>query len=114
MSEFKKTNGMFDIALVKESMSMTSNALAEMSGKRHDHVLRDIETIFKNAKIKLKPTSWIDKKGEKRKQYILKPNEILLIASSFGHKKHWELIKELDQLNKELNRQIEWNNSPVR
>lgn len=80
----------------------TSRAVAEHFGKRHDHVLRDIERIRKELddpaadstapnlgaltefnRLNFEPVEYLDAKGETRPMYILTRDAFTLLAMGF-------------------------------
>lgn len=72
---------MTDLILYKETMS--SLEIAELTGKRHDAILRDIRNLLNqgvNAH-NFVEVEYTDKKGEKRPCYELTKKGCLILAS---------------------------------
>ena len=74
---------MTDLILYKETMS--SLEIAELTGKRHDAILRDIRNLLNqgvNAH-NFVEVEYTDKKGEKRPCYELTKKGCLILASGY-------------------------------
>lgn len=74
---------MNDITPSSTPMSMSSREIADLTEKRHDHVIRDIEKLLDETKIDRPKFGavYLDAKGERRKCYNLpKDLTITLIA----------------------------------
>lgn len=84
---------------------ISSRVLAQIIGKNHGHLMRDIRemepswTVFNRSKFGL--VDYIDAKGEVRPCYMLKPEEVLFIATKFDDASRAKLVlrwKELEEL----------------
>lgn len=84
---------------------ISSRVLAQIIGKNHGHLMRDIRemepswTVFNRSKFGL--VNYIDAKGEVRPCYMLKPEEVLFIATKFDDVSRAKLVlrwKELEEL----------------
>lgn len=84
---------------------ISSRVLAQIIGKNHYHLMRDIRdmepfwTALGQSKFGL--VDYIDKKGEARPCYMLKPEEVLFIATKFDDVSRAKLVlrwKELEEL----------------
>lgn len=84
---------------------ISSRVLAKIVGKNHGHLMRDIRemepswTVFNRSKFGL--VDYIDAKGEVRPCYMLKPEEVLFIATKFDDVSRARLVlrwKELEEL----------------
>lgn len=84
---------------------ISSRVLAQIIGKNHYHLMRDIRemepswTVFNRSKFGL--VDYIDEKGEVRPCYMLKPEEVLFIATKFDDASRAKLVlrwKELEEL----------------
>lgn len=89
----------------------TSLLVAEKFGKRHDHVLRDIETLIKGCPEEFNRPNfglvdYIDAKGEARKMYELTRDGFSLLVMGFTGKKamEWKLkyIAAFNRMEQEL------------
>lgn len=84
---------------------ISSRVLAQIVGKNHGHLMRDIRemepswTVFNRSKFGL--VDYIDEKGEARPCYMLKPEEVLFVATKFDDVSRAKLVlrwKELEEL----------------
>ena len=70
------------------SLKMTSREIAEITGKRHDNVMRDIRNMEpaweKVNALKFELVEYVDKKGEKRLEYQLDKREVLYVATKWN------------------------------
>lgn len=83
---------MTDLILYKETMS--SLEIAELTGKRHDAILRDIRNLLNqgvNAH-NFVEVEYTDKKGEKRPCYELTKKGCLILASGYDAKLREKII----------------------
>ena len=91
--------------LVNNNGKMTSLVIAELTGKNHSHLLRDIrkmeETWIKLDQSKFGLVSYIDKKGEARAMYELSKTETLYIATKFNDEARAKLILRWEALEVE-------------
>lgn len=97
-------NGLFDNRWSVNQL-ISSRVLAQIIGKNHGHLMRDIRemepswTVFNRSKFGL--VDYIDEKGEARPCYLLKPEEVLFIATKFDDVSRAKLVlrwKELEEL----------------
>lgn len=97
-------NGLFDNRWSVNQL-ISSRVLAQIIGKNHGHLMRDIRemepswTVFNRSKFGL--VDYIDAKGEVRPCYMLKPEEVLFIATKFDDASRAKLVlrwKELEEL----------------
>lgn len=88
---------------MKETMS--SLQIAELTGKSHAHVMRDIRNMEpaweKINQSKFGLVEYIDAKGEKRPCYELTKVECLYIATKYNDEARAKLILRWEQLEKE-------------
>lgn len=85
------------LALISEERTMDSREIAEVTRKRHDHVIRDIEAMLekingpksgavnesKSGPVKFE-ASYTDGKGEARKCYKLPYRETMILVSGYS------------------------------
>ena len=97
-------NGLFDNRWSVNQL-ISSRVLAQIIGKNHRHLLgyiREMEPVwvaFNQPKFGL--VNYTDAKGEKRPCYMLKPEEVLFIATKFDDVSRAKLVlrwKELEEL----------------
>lgn len=89
--------------------TMTSMQIAEVTGKEHKNVLRDIRNM-ENAWIKISGrkfelTEYNDAQGKKRPMYALTKSETLYIATKFNDEARAKLVLRWEELEK-ANRNI--------
>ena len=67
-------------------MTMTSLEIAEITGKQHQHILRDIDELLKQGvdASNFGPTSYTDKSNRKQRCYQLTYKGVLLLASEYN------------------------------
>lgn len=67
------------------SLTMSSREIAGLTGKRHDHVIRDIEKMLNDVKIDHPKFGavYLDAKGEERKCYSLPKNLTLNLITGY-------------------------------
>ncbi|MCG0997017.1 Rha family transcriptional regulator [Acetobacter persici] len=78
---------MADLASITETntLTMSSREIAKLTGKRHDHVIRDIEKMLDDVKIDRPKFGgvYLDAKGEERKCYNLPKNLTLNLIAGY-------------------------------
>lgn len=89
--------------LIPNLKGMTSLEIAEVTGKRHDAILRDIRNLLKqgvNAH-NFAAVEYTDKKGEKRPLFNLTPKGCLILASGYDAVLRERIINRLEYLENE-------------
>lgn len=87
--------------LVKmEKETITSVEVAELTGKRHSDVMRDIRVILEQGvdECKFALVNYVDKKGEKRPMYNINKKGALLLASGYNAKLREKIIDRWAEL----------------
>jgi len=89
----------------RQNERMGSREIAEMTGKSHAHLLRDIRKM-EESWIKINQTNfvlvdYIDGKGEKRPEYLLTKKESLYIATKVNDVARVKLINRWEQLEEQ-------------
>ena len=87
-----------DLTQVKDGM--TSQEIAEITGKRHDSILRDIRNLLSqgvNAH-NFVEVEYLDKKGETRPSFNLTPKGVLILASGYNALLREKIINRLEEL----------------
>lgn len=88
---------------------MTSLQIAEVTGKRHDVILRDIRNILsKGANAhNFVEVEYSDKKGEKRPMFNLTPKGCLILASGYNVVLREKIVDKLEEYQQaEKNTQV--------
>lgn len=90
-------------------LRMSSREIAELTGKQHKNVLRDIrnmESAWEKVNgLKFELVEYLDEKGEKRPEYQLNKDETLYVATKYNDETRAKLImrwKQLEVENMEL------------
>lgn len=90
------------MSILLNERKMTSLEIAEKTGKKHHHLLRDIkkmEISWHNInQTKFGLVEYTDKKGEQRPMYELNMFECLYIATKFNDEARAKLVKEWAEL----------------
>lgn len=81
---------------------MDSREIAKLTGKRHDNVMRDIESQLVELECDLLKFEgvYVGGNGEKRKCYILPKRECLILASGYNVKLRAAIIDRWAELEK--------------
>jgi phage regulator Rha-like protein len=85
--------------------SLTSLRIAELTGKKHSHIMRDIRKIFESLgnESKFGLVEYKDEKGENRPMYLLDESESLTLASGYNVVMRKSIIDSwLEMKNQEL------------
>jgi len=94
---------------VNNQITMTSREFAEKSGKKHDNVLKDIKkagTALDNASITnhvfFNAVGYVDLKGEKRPEYLMTKQGVLLMAAMYDIAVNAKLILYIATLEQKV------------
>jgi len=92
------------ITSMKYTVAMTTNEIAEQTGKRHDNVLRDtrkmlVELYGLDALLKFEAT-YDTSDGRVLDCYALPKNEVLILVSGYSIPLRAKIIRRLDELEK--------------
>jgi len=87
-----------EIMKVDNNIKITSNMIAELTGKRHDHVMRDIEIIIENIGIEeitpdLGASTYKDKANRVKPNYVLSKDGLMLVITKYSDTHRMKLIK---------------------
>ena len=83
---------------------MSSREVAELTGKRHDHVLRDIRTMIDRLSTTpdlgwhCETDSYVDAKGEAREMYLMDKDTTLTLISGYDAVLRFRIIKRWQEL----------------
>lgn len=86
---------------------MTSLEIAEITGKQHAHVMRDIRKLLEQgvSQSKIGLAKYTDKQGKPREMYSLTPKGCLILASGYDALLRECIINRLEQLEKSMTMQ---------
>ncbi len=91
--------------IIQNKQRMTSLEIAEITGKQHKNVMRDIRNMEpaweKVNGLKFELVDYRDSKGELRPCYMLTKIECLYIATKFNDEARARLVIRWEQLEKE-------------
>ena len=89
---------------VTSEIGLTTVEIAELTGKRHDNVLRDTETMLTELYGKagvLRFEATYETKGREHKCYKLPKNEVLILVSGYSIPLRAAIVRRLDELEKQ-------------
>lgn len=88
------------------SLKMTSREIAEITGKLHKNVMRDIRNMEpaweKVNGLKFELVEYTDEKGEKRPEYQLDKREVLYVATKWNDEIRARIILRWEELENNL------------
>lgn len=86
------------------SPKMSSREIAELAGKRHDNVMRDIRNMEpaweKVNALKFEVIEYLDSRGRKKLEYQLDKREVLYVATKWNDETRAKLILRWDELER--------------
>lgn len=100
---------MTDIITITQAQTMSSLQIAELTGKRHDAILRDIRNLLEqgvNAH-NFVEVEYTDKKGESRPCYQLTKTGCLILASGYNAVLREKIINRWIELETEVAKQYQ-------
>lgn len=87
---------------ITQALSMTSREIAELTGKRHDHVLRDVDNLVKTLSPDLgkgfETSVYLDSNNVERRQYILDRDSTFCLVSGYDANARMRIIKRWQEL----------------
>jgi phage regulator Rha-like protein len=93
---------MINKAVSGEEYMTTSVELSEITGKRHDNIVRDIEKLNevydKRGDLKCEATYYTDKSNRQSKQYILNKLQVLTLISGYSIDLRITMVNRIDKL----------------
>lgn len=86
------------------SLTMSSREIAELTGKRHDHVMRDIKAMLDGLWIDAPNFGAVyqDAKGEKRRCFNLPKRETLILVSGYSVQMRAKIIDRWQELEAQV------------
>lgn len=99
----KITDDMKETRLIAAAQSMSSLQIAEITGKRHDAILRDIRNLLAQgvAAHNFVETSYVDKSNRQNICYNLTKKGCLILASGYNAKLRERIIDRWEELEME-------------
>ncbi len=88
------------------TLTMSSREIAELTGKRHDHVMRDIRSMLVTLQIN-GPTFggvYVDAKGEARSCFNLPKRETLILVSGYSVELRARILNADERAKSDLGR----------
>ena len=96
---------MNELTKIKQ-VEMTSNQIAELTGKEHKHVMRDIRILIdsmdKEISPDLHPSTYIDKSNRVKPNYTLSKDGVMLLITGYSVSHRMKLIKYCNELEMRL------------
>ena len=95
---------MTDLKTVGETLNssevMTSLQIAELTGKRHDNIMRDIRSLLEQGinALNFEEVNYMDNKGEKRPCFNLTKKGCLILASGYDALLREKIINRWEEL----------------
>jgi phage regulator Rha-like protein len=90
---------------VMQTLTMTSREIADLTEKEHKNVLRDIDKILESTGSKLsrsiKLTTYVDAKGETRRQYELDFRATMLVITGYNDELRLRIIDRWQELEQQ-------------
>lgn len=97
---------MKSLKAVNQITSMSSVEIAELTGKRHDNVLRDIDNLLKTLSSDLslgyKSTTYKDSNGKKNRMYQMDKDATICLVAGYDANARMRIIKRWQQLENEV------------
>lgn len=96
---------MNEIVNVNEVQTMSSREIAELTGKRHNHILRDIENMLKALNLEQSPfLGFVNDgpNGRPLKVYNLPKEETLILVSGYNVKMRAAIIRRWQELEAQV------------
>lgn len=88
-----------------DEVKMSSREIAELTGKRHDNVIRDIRNMEpaweKTTALKFEVSEYVDSTGRKLPEYQLTKREVLYVATKWNDEIRARLILRWEELEKQ-------------
>ncbi len=100
--------------LTTNEVTMTSKELAEITGRRHDHVIRDIRDEISKIDEDVSPlfgeTHYRDKQNREQPCYVLTKEGVMVLALRYDANARIKVVRKLNELEKRNSAQIDISN----
>jgi len=96
MSELMALNG------ANEVLTMSSREIAKLTGKRHDHILRDIDAIAPNLGESSKSVTYKGYNNQTQREWLLTKRDSLLVVSGYSVELRARIIDRWQELEKRV------------
>ena len=86
--------------LFSSNLKMTTREIAEVTGKRHDHVKRDVDVMFKELELDAPKFGviYLDSRNRQQIEYVLDEELTLTLVTGYSIKLRNAVIKRWKQL----------------
>ncbi len=97
-----------EMELMKKDVRVTSNEIAELTGKQHKIVMRDIRSLVDSVGVQeigtdVYPSTYTDKNNRLKPNYTLTKDGLMLMVTGYSVSHRLKLIKYCGELEKKLN-----------
>lgn len=93
-------------ALMNNALTMTSREIAELTGKLHKHVLRDIDTLLEtigpDLGLGFKSSTYTDASGREYRQFILDRDSTYCLVAGYDATTRMRIIKRWQELEQRI------------
>ncbi|MBE0470405.1 MAG: Rha family transcriptional regulator [Methyloprofundus sp.] len=86
--------------LSSQKLTMSSREIAELTGKRHDHVIRDVEKMLSELNLDAPKfgDTYLDSQNRHQRQYVLPKDETICLIAGYNIKARMAIIKRWQEL----------------
>ena len=107
---------MSELSNLHNNKTMSSREIAELTGKNHKDVLRDIRTLENQGAINgrnFAPVEYTDAKGEKRPEYLLDFDATMTLVTGYNAVLRAKVIKRWRELEESVHNTQKVSSEPV-
>lgn len=91
-----------DLSVLNSTLTMSSREIAELTGKRHNNVLRDIDNLLKTLCSDLstgyKSTTYVNVDGRQYRQYEMDKDSTICLVAGYDVNARMRIIKRWQEL----------------
>jgi Rha family phage regulatory protein len=103
--------------IVQGAITMTSREIAEITGKQHKNVLRDIDNILETLSSEMsagfKSSTYVDSSGKSNRQFVLDRDSSYCLVSGYDVNARMRIIKRWQELESKQSSQHSPTPQPV-